>query len=131
MARKTLEADVLDFGHAISLLVRRVRAAADSHDLSLTEAAVLGRLAKNGPATTADLGTAIAALEELGLVERKPHPTDGRQINIALTAKGEAMRKSSKDAKLTWLAQAVAQLDKQDQETLFAAREIIKRLAEL
>jgi len=142
MARKTLEADVLDFGHAISLLVRRVRAAADSHDLSLTEAAVLGRLAKNGPATTADLaraesvkpqsmGTTIAALEELGLVERKPHPTDGRQINIALTAKGEAMRKSSKDAKLTWLAQAVAQLDKQDQETLFAAREIIKRLAEL
>jgi DNA-binding MarR family transcriptional regulator len=142
MPRKTFETEVLDFGHAVGLLVRRVRAAAASQELSLTEAAVVGRLAKDGPATTADLaraegmkpqsmGTTIAALEELGLVEREPHPTDGRQINIALTPKGEALRKSAKDAKRTWLAQAVSQLDKQQQETLFAASEIIKRLAEL
>ncbi len=58
----------------------------------------MARLAKDGPATTADLaraesmkpqsmGTTIAALEEMGIVERKPHPTDGRQMNIELTAK--------------------------------------------
>jgi len=97
---------------------------------------------KNGPATTADLaraesvkpqsmGATITTLEERGLVERKPHPTDGRQMNIELTAKGLAVRNSVTDAKRTWLAQAIAQLDKQDQETLFAAGEIIKRLAEL
>ena len=74
---------------------------------------------------------AIAALEEMGMVERKPHPTDGRQVNIALTDRGAAVRKSAKDAKRTWLAHAVAQLDKQDQATLFAAGEIIKRLVEL
>jgi len=77
------------------------------------------------------MGATIAALEEMGMVERKPHPTDGRQVNIELTAKGAAMRKSAKDAKQTWLAQAIAQLDKQEQATLFAAGEIIKRLAEL
>jgi DNA-binding MarR family transcriptional regulator len=102
----------------------------------------MARLAKHGPATTADLaraesmkpqsmGATIAALEDMGMVERKPHPTDGRQVNIELTAKGEAMRKSAKDAKRTWLAQAIAQLDERERETLFAAGEIIKRLVEL
>ena len=142
MPRKTLELAVLDFIQAVGLLVRRVRAAAASHELSLTESAVMARLAKNGPATTADLaraeamkpqsmGTTIAALEERGLVERKPHSTDGRQMNIALTARGTAVRNSAKDAKRTWLAQAIAQLDEHDQETLFKAGEIIKRLVEL
>jgi DNA-binding MarR family transcriptional regulator len=142
MLREPFDTAVIDFGQAIGLLVRRVRAAAASHELSLTEAAVMARLAKDGPATIADLaragsvkpqsmGATIAALEEMGMVERKPHPTDGRQVNIELTAKGAAVRKSARDAKRTWLAQAIAQLDKQEQATLFAAGEIIKRLVEL
>ena len=142
MIPKTLEIDVTDFIQAVGLLVRRVRAAAASHELSLTEAAVLTRLDKTGPATAAELaraegvkpqsmGATISALEEVGLVERKAHPTDGRQLNIELTAKGVAVRKSTREAKRTWLAQAITQLDKQEQETLFKAGEIIKRLAEL
>jgi DNA-binding MarR family transcriptional regulator len=51
-------------------------------------------------------------------------------VNIVLTAKGAAVCKSSKDAKLTWLAQAIAGLDDKDRETLFAAGRIIKRLVE-
>jgi len=101
----------------------------------------MARLAKDGPATTADLaraegmkpqsmGATIAALEEMGMVERKPHPTDGRQFHIALTAEGAATRNRAKDAKRTWLAQAIAQLDAQERETLFKGGEIIKRLAE-
>jgi DNA-binding MarR family transcriptional regulator len=140
MPRKTIETDVTDLIQAIGLLVRRVRAAAASHELSLTESAVMARLARHGPATAADLaraesmkpqsmGTTIAALEEMGLVERKPHPTDGRQMNIALTARGVTVRKSVKDAKHTWLAQAIAQLEKEEQETLLAAGDIIRRLA--
>jgi DNA-binding MarR family transcriptional regulator len=141
MPPKTLEIAVIDLTQAIGLLVRRVRAAAASHELSMTEAMVMSRLARNGPATTADLaraegmrpqsmGATIAALEERGLVERKRHPTDGRQVNIELTAKGAAVRKSAVDAKHTWLAQAIAQLDEQEQATLFAAGRIIKQLAE-
>ena len=110
MPRKTFEIAVADLIQAIGLLVRRVRAAAASHELSLTEGAVMKRLATDGPATTADLaraesmkpqsmGTTIAALEEMGMVARKPHPTDGRQVNIELTAKGAAVRKSTRDAK--------------------------------
>jgi DNA-binding MarR family transcriptional regulator len=141
MSRKTLEVAVLDFTQAVGLLVRRVRAAAASHELSLTESSVMGRLFKEGPATTAELaraegmkpqsmGATIAALEEQGLVERTPHPTDGRQVNIELTAKGASVRKSVGDAKQTWLVQAVARLDESERETLLAAGKIIKRLAE-
>jgi DNA-binding MarR family transcriptional regulator len=141
MPRKNIELAVIDLAQAIGLLVRRVRAAAASHELSLTESAVMKRLATDGPATTADLaraesmrpqsmGTTIAALEEMGLVERKPHPTDGRQVNIDLTPKGAAMRKSARDAKRTWLAHAISQLDEEEREALFKAGEIIKRLAE-
>lgn len=139
MIQNTLDTAVSDFAHSIGILVRRVRAAAASHELSLTEAAVMKRLDKNGAATTADLaraegmkpqsmGTTIAALEEMGIVERRPHPTDGRQVNIVLTDKGTALHKQTRAVKLTWLAEAIAQLDKQEQETLFAASEIIKRL---
>ena len=141
MPRKTLEIAVIDLAQAIGLLVRRMRAAVASQELSWTESVVMARLAKDGPATTADLaraegmkpqsmGTTIAALEEMGMVERKAHPTDGRQMNIELTAKGTAVRNSAKDAKRTWLAQAIARLDEQEQETLFKAGEIIKRLVQ-
>ncbi len=141
MPRKTFESAVIDLIQSIGLLVRRVRAAAASHELSLTEFAVMARLDRGGPATTADLaraegmkpqsmGTTIAALEAMGMVERKPHPTDGRQVNLELTAKGTAVRNRAKDAKRTWLAQAIIQLDEHDRETLFKAGEIMRRMVE-
>src|ERR1700758_4010114 len=95
---------VTELARSLGLLHRRLRAAgggvaAEASVLSWTQLAVLSRLGKEGPATTADLaraegmkpqsmGTVVAALEELGIVERKPHPTDGGQMNIELTAKG-------------------------------------------
>lgn len=141
MARKNFEIDVTDFGQSIGLLVRRARAAAASHELSWTETGVLKRLAQEGPATTADLARVqgmrpqsmrmiIATLEEMGMVKRRPHATDGRQVNIELTAKGAAVQKSVGDAKRTWLAQAIGQLDERERETLFEAGRIIKRLVE-
>ncbi|HTA16490.1 MAG TPA: MarR family transcriptional regulator [bacterium] len=144
MPRKTLEpigTDVTDFVQALGLLVRRFRAVGGASDFSWTEAIVLRRLDKDGPATCADLarevgvkpqsmGTTIAALEEAGMVGRRPHLTDGRQVNIELTAKGVAARKTAVDAKKSWLSKAVAQLDEEERETLFKAGGIMKRLAE-
>jgi DNA-binding MarR family transcriptional regulator len=141
MSKKKLEIDVTEFAQAVQLLVRRVRAATASREFSLTDAAVLARLDIDGPATTADLaraegmkpqsmGTIVAALEKMGLVGRKPHPTDGRQVNIELTAKGVAARKAVREAKRTWLAKAIAQLDKKERETLFETGRIIRRLSE-
>ena len=137
----SLDAEIPNLMMAIGLLRRRARAAVSSRDLSWTQTTVLARLDRDGPATTADLaraermkpqsmGSTVAALERLGLVARKPHPTDGRQLIVALTAKGAALRKKASDEKRTWLAQAVARLSREERKTLFAAGEIIKRLAE-
>jgi DNA-binding MarR family transcriptional regulator len=141
VSKKQLEIDVTEFAQNVSLLVRRVRAAAAPQQLSLTETAILTRLEIDGPATTAALaraegmkpqsmGTIVASLQKMGLVERKLHPTDGRQMNIELTSKGAAARKSVREAKRTWLAKAIAQLDKKERETLFEAGKMIRRLAE-
>ena len=141
MSQNPHEASTVDFLQAMALLVRRVRAATAAQEISLSEASVMARLAKHGPATTAELaraesvkpqsmGATIAALEDLGMVVRKPHPTDGRQVHIALTEKGTSARHRAHDAKLTWLAQAIGQLDDAERRTLFEAGEIIKRLVE-
>jgi len=140
MRESSFETDVTNLMMAVGLLVRRVRAAA-SQDLSWTQTTVLGRLAKEGPTTAADLaraegvkpqsmGTTVAELEGLGLVQRKPHPTDGRQRMVELTDRGLAERKIASDRKRAWLAQAIAQLDEREQETLFEAAKIISRLVD-
>ncbi|HVS75545.1 MAG TPA: MarR family transcriptional regulator [Steroidobacteraceae bacterium] len=137
MARTRL--DVADFARTIGRLARRMRAAAAQHELSLTESAVLARLGRDGAATTAELAraegmrpqsmsAAVAALEERGLVERKPHPSDGRQVNIALSQRGAAVISSTKDLKRAWLAQATAALADEERQILARAGDILNRL---
>src|SRR6202453_3959164 len=143
IAQKNSEVAVEDFAMAVGLLVPRMRAATppESQEFSWTQQAVLRRLEKHGPATAADLaraegvkpqsmGTALGLLEKMGLVERKAHPTDGRQINIKLTARGITLRRSSKEATYAWPSRAIAELDRQEQLTLFKAGELLKRMAE-
>lgn len=100
------------------------------------------RLEMDGAATTAELaraegvkpqsmGAVIAGLEEMGMVERKPHPTDGRQVNIVLSGKGASLRQDAGIAKRSWLAQAIARLDPAEQEQLPKVAAFIKRLSEL
>ena len=136
---KTRDLDVNEFAQVIGRLARQMRAAAAQHELSLTESAVLARLGRDGPATTAELAraenmrpqsmsAAVATLEERGLVERKPHPSDGRQVNIALTDRGVAVRSSTKDLKRAWLAQATATLELEERQILARAGDILKEL---
>jgi DNA-binding MarR family transcriptional regulator len=143
IAQKNAEVAVEDFAMALGLLVRRLLADAppELQEFSWTQKAILRRLEKQGPVTAADLaraegvkpqsmGTALGLLEKMGFVERKAHPTDGRQINIKLTARGITLRRKTKKATYAWLSRAIAGLDKQEQTTLFKAGELIKRIAE-
>jgi DNA-binding MarR family transcriptional regulator len=144
IAQKSSEVAVEDFHMALRLLVRRISADAppELQEFSWTQKAVLRRLEKHGPATAADLaraegvkpqsmGTALGLLEKMGLVERKAHPTDGRQINIKLTARGITLRRNTTEATYAWLSRAIAELDRQEQITLFKAGELFKRMAEM
>src|SRR5580698_6062188 len=135
------ETAVAELSMAIGKLVRRLRAEANPGELSWSQLTTLARLDKAGAMTTADLaraefvkpqsmGTTLADLEQAGLVQRRPHPTDGRQVLFALTAEGMEARRQRNIAKREWLQAAMAKLDPAEQQTLMAAAALIKRLAE-
>jgi DNA-binding MarR family transcriptional regulator len=139
-ATKLDETAVAGLLTAMGQLVRRLRAEANSGELSWSQIAIMARL-EPGPMTTADLaraesmkpqsmGAALAQMEEEGLVKRQAHPTDGRQILFALTAAGLEGRYKSRLAKREWLLAAIAKLDKTDQQKLFSAVDVIRHLAE-
>ncbi|HVJ54001.1 MAG TPA: MarR family transcriptional regulator [Aliidongia sp.] len=126
---------------AVGQLLRRLRADANPDGLNISQSAALARLEESGGMTTADLaraeamkpqsmGTILAGLEQDGLVERKPHPTDGRQVLFSLTASGAEARRKRSVAKQKWLLAAVAKLDPADQRTLLSAAALIKRLGD-
>lgn len=140
-AAPSLEIAVTELSLAIGLLVRRLRTEVNPGELSWSQLSTLARLEKLGPLTTADLaraesvkpqsmGTTLADLEQEGLVERRPHPTDGRQVLFALTAAGIEARRKRRIAKQEWLMAAMAKLEPAERETLIAATALLKRLGE-
>jgi len=137
---KADEESVAELLAAMSLLVRRLRAESRSGELSWSQVAIMARL-EGGAMTTADLaraegmkpqsmGASLAAMEEEGLIRRKAHPTDGRQILFELTPAGIEGRYRRRLAKREWLLSAIAKLDRDEQKTLFAATDVIKHIAE-
>lgn len=135
------DAVVADLTLAVGGLIRRLRADVRATDLNLSEAAVVARLEREGPLTTAALaraeamkpqsmGALIAQLERQELVERQPHPTDGRQMLIALTEAGLAARHRQQAAKRAWLLAAIERLEPSEVQTLQAAIPLIRRLGE-
>ena len=139
--RMSLEQAVAELYLAIGQLIRRLRSEANPNELNLSQLSALARLDQNGPMTTADLaraeamkpqsmGTLLASLEQEGLVDRRPHPTDGRQVLFALTAKGVEERKQRGIAKRDWLVAALAKFEPAELQTLVAAIPLIKRLGD-
>jgi DNA-binding MarR family transcriptional regulator len=135
------EPAVAELSLAIGQLIRRLRMETNPDELSWSQTATLARLDKVGAMTTADLaraefvkpqsmGTTLADLEQAGLVQRRPHPTDGRQVLFELTAEGMEARRQRNIAKREWLLAAMAKLDPAEQRTLLAAAALLKRLAE-
>jgi DNA-binding MarR family transcriptional regulator len=76
------------------------------------------------------MGATLAELEREGLVERRPHPTDGRQVLFALTDEGVEARRKRSALKQKWLLAAMAKLDPAERQTLMSAVALIKRLGE-
>ena len=80
-------------------LARRLRVERSGDDLTLNQLAVLGTLRRYGALSVGELAghenvkppsmtRTVACLEEIGLVTRRPHATDGRQVVVDLTAAG-------------------------------------------
>lgn len=135
------EAAVEELLQATWQLLRRLRAESNTEGLSWSQTGVIGQLRKHGPMTTADLaraesvkpqsmGATLAWLEEAGLVERRPHPSDGRQVLFTLTRSAIATSEARSRAKRQWLQQALAKLEPSQQRALHAAVEPLRQLAD-
>jgi DNA-binding MarR family transcriptional regulator len=121
-------------------LKRRLREHANKGDLTLSQMAVLGYLDREGPSTVTALaraegvrpqsmGATVAALEEAGLVSGTPHPADGRQIVLSLTAAAIEWIRASRAAREDWLSQAIrSHLTPSEQDDLAKAATLLRRI---
>lgn len=126
-----------EFRIVLGRMIRRLRA---QYRFPLTQASVLARLDREGAQCIGELAAAervrpqsmsqtLAELESDALIERHPDPTDGRRTRIALTAAGRAALYADREVRDGWLAEAISQLTREEQELLHEAVELMQRLA--
>jgi DNA-binding MarR family transcriptional regulator len=139
MARTTSQPEVTahELRTVLGRLIRRLRATAE---FPLAQAAVLGRLDREGPQTTSGLAAVegvrpqsmaqtVADLERAGLITRSPDPIDRRQVLLSLTDQGRAAIASERRSREGWLARAIeANLDDEERAALMRAVELLRRL---
>lgn len=123
-------------------LRRKLREQTGHEDFNSSQASVLLRLEKDGPATMSNLARAeamrpqsmsavIAPLEAAGLVTGAPDPNDGRQTLLSLTKKCRELIQERRAAKQDWLTRMIlAKLSAEEQEQLATSLEFVARLVE-
>ena len=128
----------------LSVMRLRRRLAVERHpdnELSLGAMAVLGALLRADGQTVGELARAekvqppsmtrtVNCLEEDGYVLRRPHPTDGRQVLVTLSARGRDTVLADRRRRDAWLTQQLAALTAEERETLRAAAPLLHRLAQ-
>jgi DNA-binding MarR family transcriptional regulator len=118
---------------------RRLRKARPLGDITINQLSALTSVELAGAMTPRELAEAervqpptmtkiVAKLEERGLLQRTPHPTDGRQVILAATEAGRALVAEDRRARAAWLAQKLAALTPEERETLQRATDILDRL---
>ncbi|MFK8912052.1 MarR family winged helix-turn-helix transcriptional regulator [Streptomyces sp. YS-3] len=127
---------------SVSALARRMRQERPAHGLGLTSASVLSRLDRVGALSPKELAAAegvlpqsltrqLASLEEHGLITRRPHDRDGRQVLMEITDAGRHLVESDRQRRDAWLAQAITKrLTPVEREILGAANKLLDLLSE-
>ncbi len=72
----------------------------------------------------------IASLSELDLVERNPHPTDGRQIIVSLSTAGRALVADENQAREAWMTDQLSGLTPDQITVLKEAVGIMKQIVD-
>jgi DNA-binding MarR family transcriptional regulator len=99
------------------------------HGLKQADFSVLSLLAHNPGATSRQLCATldilppnlvnlITAMDDRGLIERRPHPHDGRAIGLYLTPAGEALIREAERTVTQLETEASARLTARERETL-------------
>ena len=142
MGRTTLDTAALahDLRLSVMRLSRRLRTQRVDTTVTLTHLAALSTLRRHGPMSPGELAAhervqppsmtrVVVALEGMGLVSRTPHPTDGRQVVIALTDAAETLLADEARAREAWLTGQLQQLTPAERDVLREAAVLMDKLA--
>ncbi|WP_240917094.1 MarR family transcriptional regulator [Nocardioides sp. HDW12B] len=126
---------------SVNRLSRRMRTEdLDDTGVSVGGLSVLARLFRDGQSSIGQLAAAervqppsmtrtVSCLEAEGLVERAPHPTDGRQVIIRLSEAGEAVLVAERRRRDAWLMPRLRELTPDERALLRQAAPILERLS--
>ncbi|MEU7894393.1 MarR family transcriptional regulator [Nonomuraea sp. NPDC049152] len=127
---------------SLARLTRRLRRQAAAHSLTPTQFATLAAVERHSGITPGELAElekvqppsmtrVIAALEDRGLVARSPHPTDRRQVTVAVTDSAKALLKEERRLKEAWLTQRLKELTPEERAVLRQAAPILEKLSKI
>lgn len=121
---------------------RLLRQMPTTGDLSLTAAAAMTRLERDGPQRLTDLAALegqsqpamtqlVTRLEHAGLVRRAPGPGDRRVVMVEVSGAGLALLKRRRRERAGALRGLLLRLDKNDRAAVAEALPALRRLVEL
>ena len=121
--------------------IRRTLLTGKADEVTASQTAALGRLLRYGESTVAELaraegvrpqsmGATVQALEDLGLVERRPDPADGRRALVRATDRGARAREDAWTTRTRVLTDRLAALPDADRDTVARAIAILAPLTE-
>jgi DNA-binding MarR family transcriptional regulator len=125
---------------SVMRLARRMRAQRADTMLTLSQLAALATLDRHGAQSPGELAAhekisppsmtrLLGVLETGGLVVRTAHPTDRRQVLLAVSPAGQALLKEDRRRRDVWLAQRLQDLPADELQVLRRAAGILDRLA--
>lgn len=125
---------------ALAKVNRRLRQTRPLGELTIAQISALISLDTAGALTPRELAEAervqpptmtriVARLEERGLIQRTPHPTDGRQAILAPSPAGREVLIEYQRVRDEWLATRLAGLTAEERKALQRAAEILTRIA--
>src|SRR5262245_20497630 len=124
---------------SVSRLARRMRAERVAQglqpELSDSQLAALaalekhtmtpGELAEHEKVQPPSITRVIASLEERGLIQRMPHPSDRRQVVLTVTVQGRDVVRQVRQLREAWLARRWRDLNKADGDVVKVAVEFM------
>jgi DNA-binding MarR family transcriptional regulator len=129
---------------SVSRLARRMRAERVAQglqpELSDSQLAALaalekhtmtpGELAEHEKVQPPSITRVIASLEERGLIQRMPHPTDRRQVVLTVTDQGRDVVRRVRQLREAWLARRLRDLSPTERAVLREALPILEKLSQ-
>jgi DNA-binding MarR family transcriptional regulator len=113
---------------------------ADDADLTANQLGVLGALGKHDAMTIGELAAhervkppsmtrIVSNMEEAGLVVRRPHETDKRQVMVELTDSARELLQANRRRRDEWLQTKLKTLTPEERDILRKAAPVLERLA--